>query len=154
MLEHVGLRIPAVAAGALALAVAGCGGSSYNSKSSSKPSSGGSNYSNGAGVTTQAGAGGGQTLKLKADPDGSLYFEPKALKAKAGKVTLVMTNPASTGTQHGIGVKGNGVDKDGPIVKPGGTAMVSAALKPGKYTFYCNFDAHAKKGMKGTLTIQ
>jgi uncharacterized cupredoxin-like copper-binding protein len=149
MLEDARLRIPAVAAGALALAVAGCGGSSY-SGSSSKKSSGNAKQA----PAPAAQAGGGEKLNLKADPDGSLYFEPKKLKAKSGSVTLVMTNPKSTGIMHGIGVKGNGVDQDGPIVQPGGTATVTATLKPGKYTFYCNFDSHAKKGMKGTLTVQ
>jgi uncharacterized cupredoxin-like copper-binding protein len=146
MLEDARFRIPAVAAGALAVAVAGCGGSSYSGSSSKKSSK--------QAPAPAAQAGGGEKLNLKADPDGSLYFEPKKLKAKAGSVTLVMTNPKSTKLMHGIGVKGNGVDQDGPIVKPGGTATVSATLKPGKYTFYCNFDSHAKKGMKGTLTVQ
>lgn len=149
MLEDARLRIPAALAGALALAVAGCGGSSY-SGSGSKKSSGKSKSA----PVPAAQTGGGPKLNIKADPDGSLYFEPKKLKAKAGSVSIVMTNPKSTGLMHGIGVKGNGVDQDGPIVKPGGTATVTATLKPGKYTFYCNFDSHAKKGMKGTLTVQ
>ena len=154
MLEHAQWRIPAVAAGALALALGGCGGSSYSSgsKTKSKPSSGGT-YGSSSGASTSS-SGAAQQLKLKADPDGSLYFEPKTLSGKAGSVELVLTNPKSTGTEHGIGVKGNGVDKDGPVVKPGGTATVTATLKPGKYTFYCTYDNHAKKGMKGTLTVQ
>ena len=144
MLEHAQLRISAVAAGALALAIAGYGGDSYDKsgsgKSSTKPASSG-------GAATQQ-------IKLEADSDGGLYFEPKKLKGRAGTVQLVMTNPKSTGKEHGIGIRGNGVDQDGQVVEPGGTATVVAKLKPGKYTFYCNYDQHAKKGMKGTLTVQ
>ena len=145
MLEQAQLRIPAVAAGALALAIGGCGGNSYDKSGSDK--SGGAKPASSEGAATEQ-------IKLEADADGGLYFEPKKLKGRAGTVQLVMTNPKSTGKEHGIGVRGNGVDQDGPVVKPGGTATVVAKLKPGKYTFYCNYDQHAKKGMKGTLTIQ
>ena len=145
MLEQAHLRVPAVAAGALALLVGGCGGNSYD-KSGSKSSS----------TTTPAPAPapGAQRVPLKADGDGGLYFEPKKLEARAGSVALVMTNPKSTGKEHGIAVKGNGVDRDGPVVQPGGTATVTAKLKPGKYTFYCDYDDHAEKGMKGTLRVK
>jgi uncharacterized cupredoxin-like copper-binding protein len=147
MLEHAQLRIPAVAVGALALAIGGCGGNSYD-----KSGSNGSGKASSAPASSQGGPA--QQLKLEADADGGLYFEPRKLKGKAGSIQLVMTNPKSTGKEHGIGIRGNGVDQDGPVVKPGGTATVVAKLKPGKYTFYCNYDQHAKKGMKGTLTVQ
>jgi uncharacterized cupredoxin-like copper-binding protein len=147
MFEHSRLGAPAVAAGALALAVGGCGG--------------GGGYGSGSGgggkarSTKQAApAAAAQTLKLEADEDGGLYFKPAKLSGKAGNVTLVMTNPKSTGKEHGIAVKGNGVDSDGPVVQPGGTAKVTASLKPGKYTFYCDYENHAKRGMKGTLTVK
>ena len=65
-----------------------------------------------------------------------------------------MTNPKTTGKQHGIAVKGNGVDKDGAIVGPGATTTITVTLKPGRYHFYCPFDGHAKAGMKGVLTVQ
>jgi len=76
------------------------------------------------------------------------------LSGKAGKVTLQMSDPSSSGLQHGISVEGNGVDQTGTIVQPGGTATVSATLKPGKYTFYCPFDSHKAQGMTGTLTVK
>ena len=65
-----------------------------------------------------------------------------------------MTNPKTTGKQHGIAVKGNGVDKDGAVVAPGATSTITVTLKPGRYHFYCPFDGHAKAGMKGVLTVQ
>jgi uncharacterized cupredoxin-like copper-binding protein len=149
MLELAHLRVPAVAAGALALAIGGCGGGNDYGGSDTGGSGGGAKSA--APVSPSSPA---QTLHLKADADGGLYFEPRKLAGKAGAIRLVMTNPKSTGKEHGIAVKGNGIDRDGQIVKPGGTASVSADLKPGSYTFYCNYDGHAGSGMKGTLTVQ
>ena len=146
------LSVPTLAVGALALAVAGCG-SSKNSYSGS-----GSTKANTAAKTPAPAPApaqvAGQKLKLSADKDGGLYFEPKKLSAKTGSVTLVMTNPKTTGKQHGIAVKGNGIDKDGAVVGPGSTTTITVTLKPGRYHFYCPFDGHAKAGMKGVLTVQ
>jgi plastocyanin len=89
----------------------------------------------------------------RANGQGGLYFNKTKLSAKSGKVTLVMSNPGSSGLTHGIAVEGNGVDKDGPIVAPGKTSTLTVSLKPGKYEFYCPFDGHKAKGMKGTLTV-
>ena len=47
-----------------------------------------------------------------------------------------------------------GVDKSGSTVGMGGKSTVTAALKPGKYTFYCPVDGHKAAGMKGTLTVK
>lgn len=148
MLDHVGRRVPqlSVAALAAAVGVAGCGGSD-NSKSESTSAAS-------APAQAKMPATPPQKLSLEADEDGGLYFKPTKLEAKAGAVALVMQNPKTTGKEHGIAVKGNGTDEDGPVVKPGKTATVTATLKPGKYTFYCNYDGHAKRGMKGTLTVK
>ena len=130
----------------LSLAVAGCGGSS-----SSNSTSAGTTPSTTAGGGTSAG---GQTLKLSADPSGAIKFNTTSLQAKAGKVTLQMTNPSSSGLEHGIAVEGNGVDQDGQIVQPGNTSTLTVNLKPGKYEFYCPFDSHKQQGMEGTLTVK
>ena len=134
----------AVPVALLALVSAGCGGSS---SSSSTPSGG-------AAATQPSGASGGQTLKLSADPNGALKFDTSSLQAKAGSVTLQMSNPSSSGLEHGIAIEGNGVDKDGQIVQPGSTSTLTASLKPGKYEFYCPFDSHKQQGMTGTLTVK
>jgi uncharacterized cupredoxin-like copper-binding protein len=142
------------------LAAAGCGSSGGSSGSSSSgQSSGGGAYGAPAvktsTTTTAAGApASGQTIKLAADPSGGLSFNSRTLKAKAGKVTIVMTNPQASGIPHGIGVAGQGVDKDGPVVAPGSTSTVQVTLKPGKYEYYCPVPAHKAAGMKGTLTVQ
>ena len=114
-------------------------------------------------VAIGAGAAGGQgtahsakttTLRLKASPSGAFRFDRKKLSASHGKVTIVMTNPSSSGLTHGIAVEGKGVDKDGPKVRPGKKSTLTVTLKKkGKYTFYCPVDGHRSMGMRGTLTI-
>ena len=132
----------ATTAGLLAFVVAGCGGSSSSSSTTpSKPSSG---------ESTQP----GQTLKTSAAPNGALKFTKTSLSAKAGSVTIDMTNPSSAGMEHGIAIEGNGVDKDGPIVGPGKTSTISVTLKKGTYTYYCPVPGHKQAGMKGTLTVR
>jgi uncharacterized cupredoxin-like copper-binding protein len=129
----------------LSMAVVGCGG---GGGSASSPSTASTQH-----TTKAAPAGAKQTVSLEADEDGGLYFKTKKLSAKAGSVKLVMRNPSSSGIQHGIAVEGNGVDQDGPVVAPGKTSTLTVTLKPGKYEFYCPFDAHKQKGMKGTLNV-
>ena len=74
-------------------------------------------------------------LKLSANTSGQLKFNTKTLKGKAGKVTITMSNPSSL--PHAIAVEGKGVDKDGKVVRKGGTSTITVTLKKGKYTFYC-----------------
>jgi uncharacterized cupredoxin-like copper-binding protein len=95
-----------------------------------------------------------QKRTLSANKNGELKFNKSKFTVKAGKVKLVMTNPKSSGQQHGIAVKGNGLDKDGKIVNPGKTSSVTVTLKKGKtYTFYCPVVGHAAAGMKGKITV-
>jgi uncharacterized cupredoxin-like copper-binding protein len=141
----------------VAALAAGCG--SGGGSSSSGSASGGGAYAPPAAKpkTTTAPAAAspsGQTVKLAADPSGGLTFSSRTLKAKAGKVTIVMSNPQSSGVPHGIGVAGQGVDKDGPVVAAGSTSSIQVTLKPGKYEYYCPVPAHKAAGMKGTLTVQ
>jgi plastocyanin len=150
MPEKAHMRLVAVAtvapvvAAALALAVAGCGdGGGYDRSGTTRSTR-----------STTAPVAAAQRVPLKADAGGGLYFEPRRLEAAAGAVTLVMTNPRSTGTEHGIAIRGGGIDRDGPVVRPGGTASVTATLERGSYTFYCDYADHAKRGMKGTLRVE
>jgi plastocyanin len=133
----------AVPVALIALAIAGCGSSSSNSSTSSSGA-----------ASTQPASGGGGPVTVSADPNGALKFTQTSLSAKSGKVTIQMTNPSSSGVEHGVAVEGNGVDQDGPIVQPGGTSTLSVDLKPGKYEFYCPFDSHKQQGMTGTLTVK
>jgi plastocyanin len=127
-------RLSILGAAAL-LAMAGCGGADNNSSSSS--------------TSGASSGGGGQQLALSADPS-QLKFDKTTLAAKAGKVTITMTNPSSF--QHNIALKG-GVDQHGQVVSQGGKSVVTADLKPGKYTFYCSVDGHEAAGMNGELDV-
>lgn len=133
-------RIPLVSLAALvalALAVAGCGGSDAGSPAQASTSN-----------------APGEVLSLSADPSGQLRFTPSKLTApKAGTITLNMTNPASAGGEHGVAIEGNGVDEEGRVVAPGATSTVTADLEPGTYTFYCPVPGHRQAGMTGTLTV-
>jgi plastocyanin len=91
----------------------------------------------------------GGTLMINADPSGALAFSASKATAKPGKLTFVMKNLA--GIQHDIALKGGG---KGPTVGKGGTSRFSAAVKPGKYEFYCSVPGHEAGGMKGTLTVR
>jgi uncharacterized cupredoxin-like copper-binding protein len=152
-----------------AVGLTACGGSSGSSSSSSGPTKGSSaaapaKKSTGAygsassapakpSTTASASASSG-TLALTASESSGLSFAPKTLSAKAGKVTLKMANPGGNSAQHGIAIEGNGVDRDGQVVAPGGASTVTASLKPGTYTFYCPVPGHRAAGMQGTLTVR
>ncbi len=139
-----------------AMVAAGCG--SQNSSSSATTSgSGNSAPAKTAAPATTPNASAGSpsgAVRLQADPSGALKFTTTTLQAKAGKVTIKMTNPSSV--PHSIAVEGNGVDEDSPQkqVTGGQAATVTATLKPGKYSFYCPVDGHEKAGMKGTLIVR
>jgi plastocyanin len=131
---------------AVLLALAGCGGSSNSSTSTA--SSGGSSTGAASGGAA-SGGGGGQQLTLQADPS-QLKFNTNKLTAKAGKVTITMTNPSPL--QHDIALKG-GVNAKGAVVGQGGKSTLTVTLKPGKYTFYCSVDSHESAGMNGELDV-
>ena len=128
----------AAIAAVAALALAACGSSSSSGTSSSGGSAAGGYGSATPKTTTTTAAAaptaasGGSTVNLTADPGGALKFNTTTLTAKSGKVTVVMKNPSGSGLQHGIAVEGNGVDKDGPTVQPGGTSTDTVTLKPGR----------------------
>jgi uncharacterized cupredoxin-like copper-binding protein len=107
----------------------------------------------GAGTAVTGVADAATTLKITANPKGMLMFNTKTLTAKAGKVTIEMINPKTSGVPHGISIEGHGVDKDSKIVGPGKTTSVTATLKKGSYEFYCPVKGHEKAGMKGTLKV-
>jgi len=159
-------RASALAASLLLLAgtLAACGGGSSSSSStaagastsapSAPPSS--STTASGTGTTTTAAhMSAGSTLAISAVEQGEdhLGFSSRHLTARAGTVTIKLMNGSRDAYPHGIAIEGNGVDKDGAIVRPGSTTSVTLRLKPGTYTFYCPVHEHEKYGMKGTLTV-
>jgi plastocyanin len=96
-------------------------------------------------------SGGGETLKIAADPGGALKFDKSSLTAKAGKVTIVMDNPSDL--PHAVEIEGSGVEVAGDTVMKGGVSKASADLKAGEYEFYCPVGNHKDAGMEGTLTV-
>ena len=134
-----------VAVGLCIAALTACGGSDSSSSSVESPSTA---------QAPAAAAGSGTVDRVTADPGGALKFTTTTLTAEAGTVTIMMNNPAGSGNEHGIGVSGNGVDRDGQVVQPGSTSTIKVALKPGTYTFYCPVPGHEAAGMKGTLTVR
>lgn len=138
---------------AFAIPVAGCGGDDDDNGGGGGGSSGGSTQTeaNGGGGASSGGAA-GNVLKIAADPNGALTFDKTSLSAKAGKVTIVMTNTSSV--PHAVELEGGGIEKKGAVVTGGGSvSRVTANLKAGKYEFYCPVDGHKEAGMKGELTV-
>jgi plastocyanin len=91
------------------------------------------------------------TLKLAANPAGQLAYDTKQLSAKAGKVTIDMTNMSPV--EHDVAVaQGTTVAGQTPVFM-GGSKSVTLTLKPGTYTFYCTVPGHRQAGMEGTLTV-
>jgi uncharacterized cupredoxin-like copper-binding protein len=135
------------AAAVAALAVAGCGGGGGSKSTASNPAPAPSTAPSGA-----SSSGGGHKLNIKADPSNQLKFNTSSLSAKAGEVTIVMSNPSQL--SHSVAIQGNGVNVAGQVVGPGGTSTASAKLKPGTYTFFCTVPGHRQAGMQGTLTVK
>jgi uncharacterized cupredoxin-like copper-binding protein len=97
-----------------------------------------------------AAGGGPTTLENPADPS-QLRFSKSTLEARAGRITLVMENPAPI--EHNIAVRGEGVDEQGEVVGQGKESRVTVDLEAGEYEFYCSVPGHEQAGMKGTLTV-
>jgi uncharacterized cupredoxin-like copper-binding protein len=110
----------------------------------------------GAGVAAarQGAQAAASTVNVKADAGGQLKFNKSKLSTKAGKVTIKMMDPSSSGIAHGIALSGKGVNKKGKVVNPGKTTTVTVTLKVGKYTYFCPVPGHKQAGMRGTLTVK
>lgn len=132
--------------------LAACGGGSSDNSSTSGGASTSAPASSSS-SSTSSGGGAGGALDISATETGGLGFSQRALTARAGTVTIRLANGSEDSFPHAIAIEGNGVDKDGQTVQPGGTSTVTMRLKPGRYTFYCPVDGHEDQGMKGTLTV-
>jgi plastocyanin len=164
-------KLPALllSAAALALGVAACGGGSSSSSSggggttsaaatsssaAATSSAAGTGTSAGSGTSSAAASGGGAgALAIAANPSGSLAYDKKTLSAKAGKVTITMTNMSPVGHNLTIQKGTNGAVLGSTPTFQGGTKSVSVNLKAGTYTFYCSVPGHRAGGMVGTLTV-
>lgn len=136
---------------ALAGAIAGCGSSSHSTTQAQTPAA--ASTSAPVAPASSAATAKATTLHLTANAKGALMFDTTKLSAKAGTVTLVLSNPHTSGVPHAIAIAGAGVKQIGQIAKPGGSSTVTVALKHGTYTYFCPVPGHAAAGMKGTLVI-
>jgi len=93
----------------------------------------------------------GSALTLAANPTGLLAYNTKLLSAKAGTVSITMTNMSPL--EHNVTVaEGSKILGSTPTFK-GGSKTLTLKLKPGRYTFYCSVPGHRQAGMEGTLNV-
>jgi plastocyanin len=139
---------------AVSMAVVTSGGSKKSSTASAAPSSTSTTSptpTTGAAAPTAPESSATSSLALAANPEGQLSYNTKELSAKAGTVTITMTNMASL--EHNVTIaEGSKVLAATPTFA-GGSKSVTVKLKPGKYTFYCSVPGHRQAGMEGTLTV-
>lgn len=137
-----------------ALALAGCGdddSSSSDSGSDDTAAETADDSGSDAGDDGSADAGAGETLDLGVDGN-NLAFDKTELTAKAGTVTLKLTNTSSI--QHNVAIEdedGEMLGEEGELVGADGVSEVTVDLEPGTYTYYCS--PHKSSGMTGTLTV-
>jgi plastocyanin len=98
-----------------------------------------------------AGKGKASKVPLAADPSGQLAYDAKTLTAKAGAVSIVMTNMSPV--EHNVTLaQGSKVLGATPTFVQGSKTL-TLKLKAGTYTFYCSVPGHRQAGMEGTLTV-
>ena len=112
----------------LALGLAACGGDASTDDSAAAASSG---------------------IEVEA---GDLFFEPDALTASAGEISVTLANVGAI--EHDFVVEEAGdLDVVG-LVAPGESATGTVELEAGTYTVYCSVAGHRAAGMEATLDVQ
>jgi plastocyanin len=120
-----------LAAALLAVGLTACGGGGGSGASGYKPPTGPST----------------ETISIDA---GNFFFKPDTVTAKPGIATIKLT---SEGGEHDLVFDGAYSGFQVEVSGTGSTDSQKIDLKPGKYTFYCNFPGHRAAGMQGTLTV-
>ena len=135
------------------LAVAGCGSSSSGGSSSTSTTPATPTSSSSSSTTTGAGAAKGEALSLEANHEGELKYNKTSLTAKAGKVSIDMTNMSPLA--HNVTVESSsGAILGATPTFQGGSKTLTLNLKPGTYKFFCSVPGHRMAGMEGTLTVK
>jgi hypothetical protein len=98
-----------------------------------------------AGVMTRAGTA--KTTITITEREFKISLSTK--KAKPGQVRLVVKNAGRYA--HALSIKGKGVSKRTPLIKPGKSAVLLVDLRSGTYALWCPVPGHAAQGMKATL---
>jgi plastocyanin len=116
-------------------------------KSSTPPASGSP-----AGGAASSAAGASTKLALSADPKGAFAYDTKRLSAKAGAVSVTLTN--SSPLEHDVSIETSAGVVLGTTPKfAGGAKTLTLHLAPGTYKFFCSVPGHRQAGMEGTLTV-
>jgi uncharacterized cupredoxin-like copper-binding protein len=103
------------------------------------------------GAPTSTAPSASTSLKLVTNPGGMISYDAKQLRAKAGTVTIALTNNAPL--EHDVTVAlGSKVLGNTPVFR-GGTKTVTLKLTSGTYAFYCSVPGHRQAGMEGTLSV-
>lgn len=125
-------RTPRVllAAGALAVGLAACGGGGDGDGLADEPT-----------VEPDVTVSGTDELK----------FEPTELTADAGTVAVELQ--AGETVDHDFVIEELD-DTRVVMVQPGQSVVGTVDLEPGTYTFYCSVPGHRTAGMEGTLTVE
>jgi len=76
---------------------------------------------------------------------------PSTRKAPVGRVKLVVKNVGSY--PHALAIRGAGVNKRTPMIKPGKSAVLVVDLRSGSYALWCPVPGHAARGMKSSLAL-
>jgi plastocyanin len=101
------------------------------------------------------GPGEATSLDVSSPEDGSTVFEPDALTAQPGTVTITYSNPSTV--QHNIAVEGGGqggILGETEIFTQGEQELSLDNVQAGEYVFFCSVPGHREAGMEGDLTVE
>jgi uncharacterized cupredoxin-like copper-binding protein len=134
---------------AVAVPIAGCGGSSNDNNSTSANTSGATQASTTGGA---AATGPGGAVDLTAT---DFKFSPSDTTVKSGEVTFNEKNDGQV--THSLEIEdvtpGHDQELEGDV-SPGQSGTLKVNLAPGKYEFYCPIDNHRQMGMEGEITVK
>jgi plastocyanin len=97
---------------------------------------------------TKPHVGPGTPVTMKA---GDISLEPKETIVPPGAVTFTYVNEGALA--HTLLIDGVGGFKL-EVAAKGDTDTANVALKPGRYTMYCDVPGHRSIGMEGTLVVR
>jgi uncharacterized cupredoxin-like copper-binding protein len=132
-------------------ALVACGDSSDDTSATSAETTETQTETGKEGTAEGGTAGSAATLDFEVG-DGLTYTSDSA-SAKAGKVTVNLTN--SQPLTHDVAIEDSSsktIAQTELIAE--GSDSTTANLKPGEYTFYCTVPGHREAGMEGTLTVK
>jgi plastocyanin len=135
---------------AMLLLAAGCGGDDNDNDSDTAATT--QTTETTATTGDQTGGASAQTLKVAADPQGQLKFDPDKLTAKPGETTVDFTNDSSVPHDWILEQDGKDVARTEVITK--GSDNTKVNLAAGEYKYYCSVDGHRQAGMEGDLTVR